>query len=79
MSIVSTSPTVPGQPLPRFHIEAWLPFRNCEMVYGVLPETVLFRRHVGVLEIFLFKKNSFLLIYIFVMKCSHALKYCSIV
>ena len=31
MIIISTSLTVPGQPLPRFHVEAWLPFRNCEM------------------------------------------------
>ena len=28
---ISTSLTVPGQPSPRFHVEAWLPFRNCEM------------------------------------------------
>ena len=31
MSIISTSLTVPGQTLPRFPVEAWLPFRNCEM------------------------------------------------
>ena len=29
--IISTFLTVRGQPLPRFHVEAWLPFRNCEM------------------------------------------------
>ena len=28
---ISTSLTVPGQPSPRFHVEAWLPFRNREM------------------------------------------------
>ena len=31
MSIISTSLTVPGQPSPRFHVEAWLPSRNREM------------------------------------------------
>ena len=33
MIIISTSLTVPTQPLPRFHVEAWLPFRNCEKDY----------------------------------------------
>ena len=33
MKIVSTSLIVPGQPSPRFHVEAWLPFRNREMDY----------------------------------------------
>ena len=33
MSIISTSLTVPGQPSPRFHVEAWLPFRNHEVDY----------------------------------------------
>ena len=33
MSIISTFLTVPGQTSPRFHVEAWLPFRNCEMEY----------------------------------------------
>ena len=28
--IISTSLTVPTQPSPRFHVEAWLVFRNCE-------------------------------------------------
>ena len=36
MSIISTSLTVPGKPSPRFHIEAWLPSRNCEMDYHPL-------------------------------------------
>ena len=33
MSFISTSLTVRarGQPSPRFHVEAWLLFRNCEM------------------------------------------------
>ena len=35
MIIISTSLTVPGQPSPRFHIESWLPFRNCEILYSV--------------------------------------------
>ena len=30
---ISTSLTVQAQPSPRFHVEAWLPFRNCEMAY----------------------------------------------
>ena len=33
MIIISTSLTVPAQPSRRFHVEAWLPFRNCEMDY----------------------------------------------
>ena len=33
MIIISTSLNVRGQPSPRFHVEAWLPFRNCEMDY----------------------------------------------
>ena len=31
MIIIPTSQTAPGQPLPQFLVEAWLPFRNCEM------------------------------------------------
>ena len=33
MPITSTSLTVRGQSSPRFHVEAWLPFRNCDMGY----------------------------------------------
>ena len=33
MIIISTSLAVPTQPSPRFHVEAWLPFRNREMDY----------------------------------------------
>ena len=33
MIIIFTSLTVRGQPSPRFYVEAWLPFRNCEMDY----------------------------------------------
>ena len=29
--IIFTSLTVPGQPLPQFHVEVWLPFRYHEM------------------------------------------------
>ena len=36
MIIISTFLTVPSQPSPQFHVEAWLPFRNCEMVYSNL-------------------------------------------
>ena len=43
MIIMSTSLTVPGQLSPRFHVDAWLPFRNREMDY--------FRLH-GVLVVF---------------------------
>ena len=35
MIIISTSLTVSTQPSPRFHVEAWLVFRNCEMDYLV--------------------------------------------
>ena len=38
ISIISTSLTVPGEPSPRFHIEAWLLFRSCEMDYSVFIE-----------------------------------------
>ena len=31
MCIISTSVIVRGQPSPRFHVEAWLPFWNCEI------------------------------------------------
>ena len=41
MIIISTSQTVLGQPSPRFHIEAWLPFRNCEMDYLLIEKPVL--------------------------------------
>ena len=33
MIIISTSLTVPTQPSHRFHVDAWLPFRNREMDY----------------------------------------------
>ena len=36
MIIISTSLTVPTQPSPRFHVEACLPFRNCEKDYCYL-------------------------------------------
>ena len=38
MSIICTSLTVRTQPSPRFHVEAWLPLRNCEMDYSHLEE-----------------------------------------
>ena len=39
MMIISASLTVPGQLSPRFHVEAWLHFRNREMdYYSCLPE-----------------------------------------
>ena len=43
---ISTSLTKPGQPSPRFQVEAWLPFRNCEMVYYLryANRRVLFKR-----------------------------------
>ena len=31
---ISTSLNVTGQPSPRFHVEAWLLFRNSEMDYS---------------------------------------------
>ena len=39
MIIISTSLTVPTQPSPRFHVEAWLPFRNREMDYSEMCQT----------------------------------------
>ena len=33
MSIICASLSVRSQPSLRFHVEAWLPFRNCEMDY----------------------------------------------
>ena len=42
MIIISTSLTKPGQPSPRFHVEAWLSFRNCEMVYWTLKQFLSF-------------------------------------
>ena len=39
MSTISTSLTVPGQPSSRFHVEAWLPFRNCEIDYTTQHDT----------------------------------------
>ena len=36
MVIMPTSLTVPGLPSPRFHVEAWLPFRNREMDYYMI-------------------------------------------
>ena len=43
MIIISIFLTVPGQPSPRFHMEAWLPFRNREMDYltALYTKTVL--------------------------------------
>ena len=49
ITITSNSVTVPGQPSPRFHVEAWLPFRNCEMDYS--NETVFNNCVVGLNDI----------------------------
>ena len=38
MIIISTSLTVPDQPSPRFNVEAWLPFRSCEIDYWHEPD-----------------------------------------
>ena len=32
--------TVPGKPLPRFRVEAWLPFRNREMGYDIVKKPI---------------------------------------
>ena len=56
MIIISTSLTVPTQPSPRFHLEAWLPFRNCEMDYSIF-DSLLF----GELSI---DKNSLSSVYV---------------
>ena len=34
MIVISTSLTMRGKPSPRFHVKAWLPFRNCEMYHS---------------------------------------------
>ena len=36
MMVISTSLTVPRQLSPRCHVEAWLPFRNRELNYGLM-------------------------------------------
>ena len=36
MSNISTSLTERGQPSTRYQEKAWLPYRNCEMVYLVV-------------------------------------------
>ena len=41
MIIISSSLTVPTQPSPWFHLEAWLPFRNREMDYSTVLLSVL--------------------------------------
>ena len=43
MIIISTSLTVPTQPSPRFHVEAWLPFRNREIDYWVTVKAQMVR------------------------------------
>ena len=45
MIIISTSLTR-GQPSPRFHVKAWLPFRNCEMDYSLA-----FLTHLAILNL----------------------------
>ena len=53
MIIISTSLTVPAQPSPRFHVEAWLPFRNREMDYCSVKTKVgmLMKRNVSMPDI----------------------------
>ena len=41
MSIICAFLTVLTQPWPRFHVEVWLPFRNCEMDYYVQNITLI--------------------------------------
>ena len=36
MIVIFTSLAVQGHPSPWFHVEAWLPFRNCEMDYSTM-------------------------------------------
>ena len=43
MIINSTSLTVSTQPSPRFHVEAWLPFRNREMDYKPVSQSCAVR------------------------------------
>ena len=55
---------MPGQPSPRFHVEAWLPFRNCEMVYWyiLLDKTCLMRSHVLQHEIIEISKSIIIVV-----------------
>ena len=39
MIIISTSLAMRGQPSPRFHVEAWLPFRKYEKDYDIIHST----------------------------------------
>ena len=45
--VISSSQTVRAQPSPRFHVEAWLPFRNCEMDQFNLNSEVILCRFFG--------------------------------
>ena len=59
MSIISTFLTVRGQPSPRVHVGAWLPFRYCEMDYSTAFET--FQIFITVEEISIF--NAYVYLY----------------
>ena len=50
MIIISTSLTVRVQPSPRFHVEAWLPFRNYEIDYLTLIQVISAKTQFGVSE-----------------------------
>ena len=43
MIIISTSLSVPTQPSPRFHVEAWLPFKGD--LSGTVKWTIVFCTH----------------------------------
>ena len=42
MIIISTSLTVPGQPSPRFHVKAWLPYGLFMESITELPNNVIY-------------------------------------
>ena len=48
MIIISTPLTVRVQPSPRFHVEAWLPFRNYEIDYLTLIQVISAKTQFGV-------------------------------
>ena len=60
MIINSSSLTVPGQPSPWFHAEAWLPFRNCEMDYCALVHTLERRTFPDVIDYILLRQHMHL-------------------
>ena len=62
MSVICTSLTVPAQPSPRFHVEAWLPFRNFEVDYCYSISLLLLASLLLLLSLLLLSLSSSLLL-----------------